>query len=88
MLYLLQASLWFILEDISVGFALPQMPNTLSVGDIMAGRPGKALPRDMEDFMSASKDGLILSEATSTSVFPKLSGNFATRLPTEETVCV
>jgi len=55
-----QASLWFILEDISVGYALPQMPNTLAVGDIMAGRPGKALPRDLEDFLSASKDGLIL----------------------------
>jgi len=36
------------------------MPNTLAVGDIMAGRPGKALPRDLEDFLSASKDGVIL----------------------------
>ena len=36
------------------------MPNTLAIGDIMAGRPGKALPRDLEDFMSASKDGVIL----------------------------
>ena len=36
------------------------MPNTLAVGDIMSGRPGKALPRDLEDFMSASKDGVIL----------------------------
>ena len=58
--HLLQASLWFYIEDISVGYALPQMPNTLAVGDIMAGRPGKALPRDMEDFMSASKDDVIL----------------------------
>ena len=56
----MQASLWFILEDMSVGYALPQMPNTLAIGDIMAGRPGKALPRDLEDFMSASKDGVIL----------------------------
>jgi len=36
------------------------MPNTLAVGDIMTGRPGKALPRDVEDFMSASKDNVIL----------------------------
>jgi len=36
------------------------MPNTVPVGDIMAGRPGKALPRDLEDFMSASKEGVIL----------------------------
>jgi len=55
-----QASLWFYIEDISVGYALPQMPNTLAVGDIMSGRPGKALPRDLEDFLSASKDGVIL----------------------------
>jgi len=53
-------SLWFFLEDISIGYALPQMPNTLAVGDIMAGQPGKALPSDLEDFMSASKDGVIL----------------------------
>jgi len=26
----------------------------------MAGRPGQALPRDLEDFLSASKDGVIL----------------------------
>jgi len=55
-----QASLWFYLEDISIGYALPQMPNTAAVGDIMAGQPGKALPRDLEDFMSASQDGVIL----------------------------
>ena len=36
------------------------MPNTVAVGDIMSGRPGKALPRDLEDFVSASKDGVML----------------------------
>jgi len=36
------------------------MPNTVAIGDIMAGRPGQALPRDLEDFLSASKDGVIL----------------------------
>jgi len=36
------------------------MPNTVAVGDVIAGRPGKALPRDLEDFLSASKDGVIL----------------------------
>jgi len=48
------------MEDISVGYAYPQMPNSVAVGDLMAGQPGKALPRDLEDFMSASKDGVIL----------------------------
>jgi len=36
------------------------MPNTVAVGDIMARQPGKALPPDLEDFMSTSKHGVIL----------------------------
>ena len=53
------ASLWFFLEHVAVGYAQPQMPNTVAVGDIMAGRPRKPLPRELEEFMSASKDGVI-----------------------------
>jgi len=48
------------MEDITIGYALPHMPNTVAVGDITARRSEKALPRDLEDFMSASKDGIIL----------------------------
>jgi len=48
------------MEDISIGYAFPQMPNTIPVGDIMSGHPGKALSRDLEDFISASTDGVIL----------------------------
>jgi len=55
-----QASLYFYIEDISVGFALPLMPNTIATGSILAGRPSNALPRDLEDFLSASNDGVIL----------------------------
>ena len=29
-------SLWFFLEDLSINYPLPQMPNTVAVGDIMA----------------------------------------------------
>jgi len=36
------------------------MPNTVPIGDIMAGQPGQALPPDLEDFMSASNDGVML----------------------------
>ena len=36
------------------------MPNTVAVGDIMAGKPGKALPSYLENFMSASNDKVIL----------------------------
>jgi len=35
------------------------MPNTVSVGDIMAGQPGKALSRDLEEFISASENGVM-----------------------------
>jgi len=58
---LLQASLWLLLEDISVGYALPQMPNTAGIGDIVARRPaGHALPRDLEEFLSVSNEKVIL----------------------------
>jgi len=59
-LLLQQVSLWFYLEDISVGYAFPQMPNTVAIGDILAGRPGNALPRDLEDFISPSNGGMII----------------------------
>ena len=49
-----------LLEDISVGYALPQMPNTISVGDLVARPLVKALPLELEDFLSASEDGVIL----------------------------
>lgn len=47
-----QASLWFLLEHIAVGSVHPQLPKTVVVGDIMAGRPGKTLPPELEKFMS------------------------------------
>jgi len=36
------------------------MPNTVAVGDIMTGKPGKTLPPELENFMSASTNGVIL----------------------------
>jgi len=53
-------SLWFFLEHTAVSYALPQMPNTVAVGDIMAERPRKPLPHQLEEFMSASNDGIIV----------------------------
>ena len=43
-----RASLWFYLEDWSTSHAMPLMPNTVAVGDIMAGEPGRPLPADVE----------------------------------------
>jgi hypothetical protein len=52
-----QSSLWFYMEDIAVGYAMPQMPNTVAVGDIMAGRPGRPLPIELENFVATSGSG-------------------------------
>ena len=55
-----QASLWFYLEDIVLGHPRPNMPNTVSFGDIMAGKPVKPLPAHFETFLDDSPEGAIL----------------------------
>jgi hypothetical protein len=55
-----RSSLWFIVEDSAVGYATPHMPNTIPVGDVMTGRPGRPLPADLEKFVAASTDGVIV----------------------------
>jgi UDP:flavonoid glycosyltransferase YjiC (YdhE family) len=37
------------------------MPNTVAVGDIMAGRPGSPLPNELENFVAASTGGVIVA---------------------------
>lgn len=54
-----KASLWFYLEDVVVSYARPNMPNTVSVGDIMA-RPGKPLTQDIEEIVANSSKGVIV----------------------------
>jgi hypothetical protein len=46
-----RTSLWFYLEDIAVGKPVPMMPNTIAVGDLMAGRKGSELPPELETFI-------------------------------------
>jgi hypothetical protein len=53
-------SAWFLVEDIALGYALPQMPNTIAVGDIMAARPGRPLTGDLEKFVASSPGGVIV----------------------------
>jgi len=43
-----------------VSYVHPLMPNTVAVGDIMAGRPGKALPHELEKFISAGWHNVML----------------------------
>ena len=53
-------SLWFFLEDLSINFPMPQMPNTVAVGDIMAETEERPLSGEIKEFVSRSKRGVIL----------------------------
>jgi len=53
-------SLWFFLEDLSINYPLPQMPNTVAVGDIMAGAKEQPLLGEIKEFVSRSKHGVII----------------------------
>ena len=64
-------SLWFFLEDLSTNHPSPQMPNTVAIGDIMAGERGQPLSAEIEEFVSNSKHGVIIV-AFSSLFSPKL----------------
>jgi len=53
-------SLWFFLEDLSVNYPLPQMPNTVAVGDIMVGTKERPLSSEIKTFIFKSKRGVII----------------------------
>ena len=55
-----KANLWFFLEDLSVSYPNANMPNTVSVGDIMVNNDVKALPKDVQEFIGG-KDTAIVS---------------------------
>ena len=55
------ASLWLYLEDLSIGFPAPNMPNTVSIGDIMAGQPEEPLPQELEEFLLRSDTTILVS---------------------------
>ena len=54
-----RSALWLFLEDLSVGYPRPNMPNTVSVGDIMA-HPAKLLPDDLRRYLDESANGAIV----------------------------
>jgi len=58
--FLRRQSLWFYVEDLSVNYPLPQMPNTIAVGDIMAGAKVRPLSSEIKAFVSRSKHGVII----------------------------
>jgi len=54
-------SLWLFVEELSVNYPVPQMPNTVAVGDIMA-RPQTRPPSGaVGEFVSKSKRGVIVA---------------------------
>jgi len=58
--FLRRQSLWLFVEDLSVNYPLPQMPNTVAIGDIMAGAKVRPLSSEIQEFISTSKDGVII----------------------------
>jgi len=56
-----ETSLWFFLEHFAVSYVHPQLLNAVIVGDIMARRRGKALPLELEKFMSSTKAIILVS---------------------------
>ena len=53
-------SLWFFLENLLINYPLPQMPNTVAVGDIMVGAKEQTLSAEIKEFVSRSKHGVII----------------------------
>ena len=56
-----RSSLWLFMEDLAVNYPLPQMPNTLAVGDIMARADSRPLTGAVGDFVSRSPGGVIVA---------------------------
>ena len=54
-------SLWFYLEHLSINYPLPHMPNTVAVGDIMAGAKERPLSGEIKEFVSKSKRGVAIA---------------------------
>ena len=54
-------SLWLFMEDLAVNYPLPQMPNTIAVGDIMARPESQPLSGAVAEFVSQSKGGVIVA---------------------------
>ena len=54
-------SLWFFLEDLSVNHPLPQMPNTVAVGDLMVGAKVRPLRGQIKELVDRSKRGVIIA---------------------------
>lgn len=54
-----KSAMWWYLYDISVGYPKVSMPNTINIGDMMA-RPALPLPKEYEDIVNSSPQGVIL----------------------------
>src|SRR6218665_1926144 len=54
-----KSSLWFLMEDLAIGYPKPQMPNTVALGDIMA-QPAKPLPKDLQTFLDEATEGALI----------------------------
>ena len=55
----LNSAMFFYMDDDIVGYARPQMPNTVSMGDVVT-RPAHRLPTDLLTFVEDATDGVII----------------------------
>ncbi|ESN97953.1 hypothetical protein HELRODRAFT_85113 [Helobdella robusta] len=54
-----KASYYLYLEDLTLGYPRPNMPNTMSVGDIVVGYPSYPLPYELDKFIGNSNAILV-----------------------------
>jgi hypothetical protein len=50
---------YFVLDDISIAYPRPLMPNIMYVGDIMP-QPGGDLPHDIASFVDSAEEGVVI----------------------------
>ena len=56
-----RSELFLVTYDLALDYATPYMPNTIHVGGLSVNpTQGKALPKEIEQFITANNDGVIL----------------------------
>lgn len=71
-----KSSLFLYMEDLSVGYPRPHMPNSVAVGDIMA-QPAKPLQKDLQTFLDESSGGALI--VSFGSYFDHIPGSVVTK---------
>ena len=65
-----KSSLWFLIRDYTIHYPAPTMPNVIEISDIL-GSPGKSLPDDLVQILSASRVTVLFSLGSYLGYMPK-----------------